>query len=51
MGFPSVQLIDGDSRSLPLKLAWNVGDSRELFFESYGDSRENLFGILAVVII
>jgi len=36
---------------LTWKLVWNCGDSRENVFDMYGDSRENLLEILAVVII
>ena len=38
-------------REFPRKLVWNLGDSREKLFNMYGDSRENLLEILAVVII
>jgi len=40
--FLSTLLSDGDSRLLPWKLVWKFGDSRQILFESYGDSRENL---------
>ena len=36
---------DGDSRLLPWRLFWNLWDSRENLFESYGDSREFLFEV------
>ena len=45
------QFSDGGSRGLPGKLVGNFGGSREILFDSYGDSRENLLEISAVVII
>jgi len=43
--------VSGDSCLLLGKIVWKFGDSREIFFESYEDSRENLFEILSVVMI
>jgi len=33
------------------KLVWRGGESREKVFDMYGDSHDNLLGILAVVLV
>jgi len=38
-------------RLLTWRFAWKFGESREIMFDMYTDSRENSFEILAVVII
>jgi len=48
---PVTCLGDRDSRLLWCKQVRNFGKSRENSFESYGNSCENLFGILAVVVV
>ena len=48
--FLSTLLSDGDSR-LTRENLFKFGGSREILFEKCGDSRENLFKFLAVVII
>jgi len=48
--FLSTLLSDGDSRLTPENL-FNFGGSRANLFEKCGDSRENLFQFLEVVII
>jgi len=49
--FQSTLWRDRDSRLLPWNPLWNLGASRESVLQSYRDSPENLFQILAVVIV